>query len=62
MMNDVGHIGHVGGQIVRLRLRLDMKIAGCAIDVEEAGDLAARMVFVVPGVFDFVSAGRESTG
>mmetsp|Transcript_17889 Transcript_17889/g.38667 ORF Transcript_17889/g.38667 Transcript_17889/m.38667 type:complete len:302 (+) Transcript_17889:638-1543(+) len=62
VINNVGDIGHVRGQVVTFGLGLNVKVSGSAIDEEEAGELAAGVFFVGPGVGDFVAAGGEGVG
>ena len=48
VINDVGNIGHVRGQVVTARLGLDVKVSGSAVHEEKAGDHAPRVIFVGP--------------
>ena len=43
-----------------LGLSLDVKVAGCSIDLEETCDHTAWMICIFPRVFDFVTGCRES--
>lgn len=55
VVDDVGYVGHVCGEVVSFGLGLDVEVARSTVDLKEAGEHAAWMVFVVPGVFDFVT-------
>jgi hypothetical protein len=59
MIDNVGNVGHMCSKIMCFGLSLNVKVAGCAIDLEETGDHAAWMVFIVPGMFNTVPTGGE---
>mmetsp|Transcript_11859 Transcript_11859/g.29054 ORF Transcript_11859/g.29054 Transcript_11859/m.29054 type:complete len:244 (-) Transcript_11859:652-1383(-) len=62
VVDDVGNVRHVRGEVVIFRLGLDVKVSGGAIDEEEAGELASGVVPVLPRVLNFVTAGGEAFG
>lgn len=44
------------------RLGLDVEVSRCAVDEEEAGNLASRMILFIPGVDVLMTGGGESAG
>jgi hypothetical protein len=62
VVDNVGDIGHMSGEVVTTRLGLNVKVTRCTVNEKEAGELTSGMLLLCPGGLVLMTGSGESTG